>query len=593
MNAEARLLDTLRAFPTPEHIAFEYRLAGPLARAAAWGIDLLIRGGLFVIIAVPMVMLGGTASTGLILVLLFALDWLSGGLCEWLWRGQTPGKRALGIQVIGVDGLPAGFGACMIRNLLRWADGFPYLGFLPSFGLGLTALAATGRFQRLGDLAAGTLVIYAERRLPPRQAPPQEPAAKALLERLPPDLPATLDGATARAIAAYVARRRQFHPRRRAEMAEHLALPLRRRFRLPADTEADALLVASYLALFPADAQSGGRPGAVAARVLAQRRPDWLQLEAILARDRRAPQGAAGAMELDRLYRSACSDLALAEAYHLPLPHQIYLHGLVAQAHLRFYRRLQAGWRRVADLLLVEAPGRLYGDACMRIALIAFFGLFVLSAGLSWWQPALAATFCGSETLVQLSESFFDPPRGRDTGSGAAMSGFYIFNNVRIALACFASGIFFGLGSLVWLAFNGIYLGCCFGWMAAQSGPERAHFFEFVSAHGPFELTGIALAGAAGLRLGLGLVVREGLPMTESLLRSSRQAGPMLAVAAGLVALAAPIEGWVSPSSLSLGSKRALMWLCIAVLVLYLVILGRRGRRLLNVRESVDAGTPS
>ncbi len=593
MPAEARLLDTLRAFPTPEHIAFEYRLAGPLARAAAWAIDLLIRIGLFIVLAIPVVMLGGTAGTGMILVLIFVLDWLSGGLCEWLWRGQTPGKRALGIQVIGVDGLPAGFGACMIRNLLRWADGFPYLGFLPTFGLGLTALAATGRFQRLGDLAAGTLVIYAERRLPPRQAPPQDPAAKTLLATLPPDLAATLDGATARAIASYVARRRQFHPRRRAEMAEHLAAPLRRRFRLPAHIDPDALLVATYLALFPSETQTDVRTGALAARVLARRRADWLALEALLARDRRAPQGAQGAVELDRLYRAACSDLALAEAYHLPVPNQIYLHGLVAQAHLRFYRRVTAGWQRLMYLLLVEAPGRLYGDACLRIALIAFFGLFALAAGVSWWQPALAVTFCGDETLAQLAESFYDPPRGRDTSGGAAMSGFYIFNNVRIALACFASGIFFGVGSLVWLAFNGIYLGCCFGWMAAQSGPERAHFFEFVSAHGPFELTGIALAGAAGLRLGLGIVVRKDLPLADSLVHSSRQAGPVLAVAAGLVALAAPIEGWVSPSSLDLGAKRTLMWFCIVLLVGYMVVLGRRGRRILDVGAEAKPASAS
>jgi len=595
--AEARLLDTLRAFPTPEHISFDYRLAGPLARAAAWAIDGLIRIGIFIVIAIPVAMMGFKAGQGLILLLFFVLDWLSGGVCEWLWRGQTPGKRALGIQVIGVDGLPAGFGACMIRNILRWADGFPYLGLIPTFAFGLGSLALTGRFQRLGDLAAGTLVIYVERRLPPRQAPPQDPAALALLPQLPPEIAASLDGGTVRAIAAYVARRRQFHPHRRSEMAAHLAEPLGRRFHLDARTEGDTLLVAVYLALFPPDpsgtariakrpasemavrADASGRPGALAARVLARRRGEWLRLEALLRKDRGAPQGAAGAVELGRLYRATCTDLALAEAFHLPIPHQMYLHGLVAQAHLRFYRRVQAGWRRLLHVIMVEVPALLLRDFCLWIAFATFFGLFVLSAFVSWWQPAAAVSFCGEETLTQMAESYLEAPHGRSSGDGAAMSGFYIFNNVRIALACFASGIFFGVGSLVWLAFNGIFLGCCFGWMAAQDGPERAHFFEFVSAHGPFELTGIALAGAAGLRLGLGLVIRRGLPVTDSLVESSRRVGPVLAVAAVLVALAAPIEGWISPSALALDYKRALMWSCIVALLLYFFALGWLGRR--------------
>ncbi len=596
--AEARLLDTLRAFPTPEHISFDYRLSGPLARAAAWGIDVLIRIGLFMIIAIPVAMVGVKAGQGVILLLLFILDWLSGGVCEWLWRGQTPGKRALGIQVIGVDGLPAGFGACMIRNILRWADGFPYFGMIPTFAFGLGALALTGRFQRLGDLAAGTLVIYVERRLPPRQAPPQDPAALALLSHLPPEIAAALDGGTVRAIAAYVARRRQFHPHRRSEMAAHLADPLRRRFHLDARTEADTVLVAVYLALFPADSSGGtgrtvkrpageanaradvsGRPGALAARVLARRRGEWLRLEALLRKDRGAPQGAAGAVELGRLYRATCTDLALAEAFHLPLPHQMYLHGLVAQAHLRFYRRVQAGWRRLLRVIMIEVPALLLRDFCLWIAFGTFFGLFLLSAVVSWWQPAAAVSFCGEDTLTQMAENYLDAPHGRSSGDGAAMSGFYIFNNVRIALACFASGIFLGVGSLVWLAFNGIFLGCCFGWMAAQDGPERAHFFEFVSAHGPFELTGIALAGAAGLRLGLGLVIRRGLPVADSLVASSRRVGPVLAVAAALVALAAPIEGWISPSALALEWKRALMWSCLALLGLYFFVLGWLGQR--------------
>lgn len=594
-TAPAAPLDAVREFPTPEHIAFEFRIAGPAARAGAWLIDLLIRGAVMLALVLPLQLLGGGLGHGLIILLWFVLDWLSGGLCEWLWHGQTPGKRAMGIKVVGVDGLPAGLGACLLRNMLRWADGMPFVGLLPTFGLGLISIACSSSFQRLGDLAAGTLVIYTDRRLPPRTVLQQEGTATELARQLPPEVASVVDGHAARAIAAYVARRRQFHPQRRAEMAEHLAAPLRRRLGLPPRTEADALLVAVHLALFPPAVTAVEKPdaasaqtshGGKAAAILARRRPDWLRLEGLLAGERQTAQAPLQSVELSRLYRAACADLALAPACHLPQPNVTYLHGLVAQSHLRFYRGRLGSWRRLADLIFVEVPGRLYGDSCLRIAFIAFFGVFIASIMLGFARVDLVERFIGEGALSGMREMYADPPRGRQSDEAAAMSGFYIFNNVGIALSCFASGIFAGVGSLVWLVFNGLYLGLIFGYMAGVGEPTRSHFMEFVSAHGPFELTGIALAGAAGLRLGLGLLVTKGLPRLESLRKSSGEALPILAVAAAFVAAAAPIEAFVSPSSLPLEAKRALMFLCAGIVLLYLIGFGARGRRILAARAA-------
>jgi len=587
-------LDAVREFPTPEHIAFEFRLAGPAVRAGAWAIDLLIRGGVFIACVLPIQLLGGDLNQGLVLLLWFVLDWLSGGVCEWLWHGQTPGKRAMGIKVAGVDGLPARLGPCLLRNILRWADGMPLVGHMPSFGLGVLAMISSPSFQRLGDLAAGTLVIYTDRRLPPRITVQHEGAAADLARTLPPEVATVVDGRAARAIAAFVARRRQFHPQRRAEMAEHLAAPLRRRLGLSPRIEADTVLVAVHLALFPPQPEMSEKSptlsaaqglGSKAAAILAKRRPDWLRLEGLLAGDRMALGGIAQGPELSRLYRAACADLALASACHLPQPNVVYLHGLVAQAHLRFYRQRRGSWRRLMDLLLVEVPGRLYGDACLRVALIAFFGVFVASLLLGVARVDLVERFVGEASLAQMRDMYADAPRGRDSGEATAMGGFYIFNNVGIALACFASGIFAGLGSLVWLVFNGLYLGLIFGYMVGVGDPTRQHFFEFVSAHGPFELTGIALAGAAGLRLGLGMVVTRGLPRLESLRRSASEAVPIMAAAAFFVAAAAPIEAFVSPSALPLSAKRLMMCLAAIIVLVYLIGLGARGRRILDERE--------
>src|SRR5215831_17202304 len=103
------MLDTTFAVRTPEHIAFRFRAAGPLGRAFAYVIDNLVKGLILTGVGLGAVLLGvefGSAATGFVLVVAFAVDWIYGGLFEGLMNGQTPGKRAMGIRVVGVDGRP-------------------------------------------------------------------------------------------------------------------------------------------------------------------------------------------------------------------------------------------------------------------------------------------------------------------------------------------------------------------------------------------------------------------------------------------------------------------------------------------------------
>jgi uncharacterized RDD family membrane protein YckC len=96
----------------------------------------------------------GTLGIGFWMILLFVLEWFYPVLFEVLWHGQTPGKKAMGISVIHDDLTPVSFGTSLVRNLLRTVD------FLPLFYLaGLITMLSNRQFQRLGDLAAGTLVI--------------------------------------------------------------------------------------------------------------------------------------------------------------------------------------------------------------------------------------------------------------------------------------------------------------------------------------------------------------------------------------------------------------------------------------------------
>ena len=148
------MLDTTRRVATPEGIELTLHLAGPVPRAMAWAIDLGIRVG--IVLAVSFAALQfGQAGWGVVLLSAFIVEWLLPAWFEAAWRGQTPGKRMMDLAVLNDDGTPVRWPAALTRNLLRAVDFLPFL-----YGLGLLAMLGSREFKRLGDLAAGTVVVY-------------------------------------------------------------------------------------------------------------------------------------------------------------------------------------------------------------------------------------------------------------------------------------------------------------------------------------------------------------------------------------------------------------------------------------------------
>jgi uncharacterized RDD family membrane protein YckC len=148
------MLDTTRRVATPEGIELTLRLAGPVPRALAWAIDLLLRIGVVFVVQMVMIPLGKTGF-GVVLITAFFVEWLLPAWFETFWNGQTPGKRAFRLAVLNDDGTPVRWPAALTRNLLRAVD------FLPiAYGIGLVAILCNRDFKRLGDLAAGTVVVY-------------------------------------------------------------------------------------------------------------------------------------------------------------------------------------------------------------------------------------------------------------------------------------------------------------------------------------------------------------------------------------------------------------------------------------------------
>jgi uncharacterized RDD family membrane protein YckC len=158
---------------TTEKVPFRYRVAGLGSRFLAWLIDVPVLVLLYLagaLAAIPLEI--GRAGLGLAVIVLwaFALNWGYFLTCEWLWHGQTPGKRLLGIRVISRDGTAIAFYQSAVRNFLRVADSLPIPIPIGVGVLGFVVAACNRQNRRLGDFAADTLVVHIERGAKPIRA---------------------------------------------------------------------------------------------------------------------------------------------------------------------------------------------------------------------------------------------------------------------------------------------------------------------------------------------------------------------------------------------------------------------------------------
>src|SRR5262249_34598255 len=212
---------------TPENIELSYALAGPASRAAAYFIDLLIMSvvcqmllNLFVYaFALLASSAGGNGEAWVIAIAGLGSFALYNGyfiLLEWFLNGQTPGKRLLHIRVIKQGGYSLRFLDTLLRNLLRVVD------FLPLFyGVGLTSLLLTRDSQRLGDLVAGTLVVYQEA-VETGSLLPAPPAAEESGPPHPPEALAAIPDEVVSLAGQSLIARNELAPRPRQEVAAEL-----------------------------------------------------------------------------------------------------------------------------------------------------------------------------------------------------------------------------------------------------------------------------------------------------------------------------------------------------------------------------------
>ena len=198
------MLDTALHVDTPEGVHLRLVAAGPLPRLLAFLVDLAVKFGIFIICSVFARVALGDISEGALLIITFLLVWAYPVLFEMFWRGRTPGKSAFGLKVVNRDGTPVDWGSSVLRNVLRVAD-FRPMGYVAGF----LSMLFSQRFERLGDLAAGTLVVYDQ----------QKRRVESVGDVSPITVPVTLLLSEQRALIRFAQRRNDLSLARREELA--------------------------------------------------------------------------------------------------------------------------------------------------------------------------------------------------------------------------------------------------------------------------------------------------------------------------------------------------------------------------------------
>ena len=580
---------------TPENVTLDLELAGLGSRALASLIDLAILSAwsLAVVVASSVLAFFGNAGPMAAAVTVLVLSVSFGAyfvLFEGLRNGQTPGKRLLGIRVVRQTGHPITMGAAVVRNVLRLADMLPP----PVYLVGGALVALHPKGQRLGDMAAGTVVV----RDRPQEATKAVVTSPEGAEQLALEAP-ELDDAEFHLLRRFHDRLPSLDDLVRQRVAQQLTARLAGRYpiRDPNDLTFLAELYRQETTrreLGPG-VQGGSRArGTMAERFVARQEPRWSEFHALASTVARRGLDSLAPEELPAFaarYREIAADLARARTYGATQATIHRLERLVSAGHNALYRDEHHTTRRLWAVLMRECPAAVV--QAWPYVLIAFLAFAIPALGgyaALRERPALAEEVLPDQMLRRADAGATRVEEGRkyfraEGSSRPYVATYIISNNVRVAAACFAGGIFLGVGSLVLLAFNGVAMGTIGGHFANMG--LFGYLMEFIVGHGVLELFAIWVAGAAGFLLGRSILVPGRLTRSEALVRSGYRAVRMIAATTLLLLLAGLIEGFLSAGDHDFGYRAAVSGASVVLLLLYLL----NGVAYIRTERSREAGT--
>jgi uncharacterized membrane protein SpoIIM required for sporulation len=310
--------------------------------------------------------------------------------------------------------------------------------------------------------------------------------------------------------------------------------------------------------------------------------PEWDELQRLLENVRRPGQQANRSERIAALYRRACEQLALARARAYPAYLTERLEQLTAQAHQLIYQQAELGLGRLKRMIARDFPRAVRAHAAYVWIALAVFTIPALVLGyLVYFRPELILSVLDGATAAEYQRMYSGAAeaigRTRDAQGDWSMFGYYIRNNIGIAFQCFAGGLFAGLGSLFFLAYNGALGGAIAGYLTERG--LGATFYSFIATHSAFELTAIVLAGAAGLRLGHALLSPGRRTRVQALVVAAKESTVIIYGVVVFLLVAAFIEAfWDSAPWIPPAMKYGVAALCWIGVITYLTLQGRSAR---------------
>lgn len=313
-------------------------------------------------------------------------------------------------------------------------------------------------------------------------------------------------------------------------------------------------------------------------RFIREYKPAWSELDELVSQFEDSRKRKVTASQIDRLtrlYKTASGHLAYAQTYYPNDEIATFLNQLVSRTHHVLHAEQWKNSNRLSDFFKRQFIGYLLERRW-----------FIIAAALLFCAGGLAGFFAVQADPLNLyavipadMANSIDPERTgdpRDNLQSALFSSTIMTNNIKVAILAFASGITFGVMTIYVLVYNGILVGALTAvfWQAGKS----YLFWAYILPHGVIELTAIFIAGGAGLYMGYRMISPGAYTRKYMFLQSVKHSALLLIGTIPLFVIAGIIEGYITPSTLSLEMKYGVAVLTLLALALY-VVYGRRNER--------------
>ncbi|QRG65604.1 stage II sporulation protein M [Brevibacillus choshinensis] len=291
----------------------------------------------------------------------------------------------------------------------------------------------------------------------------------------------------------------------------------------------------------------------------------WAELEQLVERFTRQPRKI-NADEINRLtllYKKTSAHLAYIRTFHPTDEVTLYLNLLVSRAHNLTYRQQGSSWYQLKHFFghhLVQLVQQ-------RMGFVAVAALLFLIGGAAGFAAVLVDPLNVYYVLPQGMAEQINPAQlgeGHESVNSPVLSTMIMTNNIKVAMLAFVGGITLGILPIYLLLFNGLLVGALAG-VYALAGSSYA-FWAYILPHGVIELTAIFLAGGAGLHMGYRLLVPGRYNRKHQFLIAAKQSAQLLLATLPLFVVAGLIEGYITPSKLSLETKYGVALLTLVIL---------------------------